>query len=109
MGIDPAALNITLTLPSNEAVREAVAAGAGAACPSPMVCTRAVLAGVLAQANIPMPPRPFFAVRNRELYFSKAAAAFLETVKSSPALASLSHSSLTEPEDKFTRAVTSNA
>lgn len=81
LGIGPAELQVTLTLPSNEAVREAVAVGAGAACLSPLVCGRAVQAGVLARANISMPWRPFYAVRHASRNFSRAAAAFLETVK----------------------------
>ncbi len=50
-GIDVAALNIVLTLPSNEAVREAVVAGAGVACLSPMVCAARCGPGCCARAT----------------------------------------------------------
>ncbi len=81
-GIAPAALKIILTLPSNEAVREAVAAGAGAACLSARVCARACQAGALAQANLDLPPRLFHAVRHPERYASKALSAFLHMMRS---------------------------
>ncbi len=83
-GLRTEALNIVLTLPSNEAVREAVAEGAGAACLSPLVCTRALSAGALKRANILLPPRPFQAVRHKERYMPKAAAAFLELARAKP-------------------------
>lgn len=81
LGVEAAALNIVLTLPSNEAVREAVAAGAGVACLSPLVCARAVQAGFLRQANLLLPPRQFNAVRHKERYVSQASAAFLAAAK----------------------------
>lgn len=77
-------LNIVLTLPSNEAVREAVAQGAGAACLSPLVCARALGAGALKRANLLLPPRPFQAVRHQERYMPKAAAAFLALARAMP-------------------------
>lgn len=82
-GIDDSALKIALTLPSNEAVREAVAHGAGAACLSPLVCERALAAGVLKTANWQLPQRLFQAVRHKERYASKAAIAFLEMAQQS--------------------------
>lgn len=83
-GIDEAALNIVLTLPSNEAVRQAVVAGAGVACLSPLVCATAVKAGLLRQANLLLEPRQFNAVRQSERYVAKAAAAFLAAAKQNP-------------------------
>ncbi len=77
-------LNIVLTLPSNEAVREAVAEGAGAACLSPLVCLRALAAGALKRADILLPPRPFQAVRHKERYIPRAAAVFLELARTMP-------------------------
>ena len=85
-GIMPEQLNVILTLPSNEAVREAVAEGAGAACLSPLVCGRTLAAGILKRANILLPPRPFQAVRHKERYVPKAAAAFLELARATPPL-----------------------
>jgi DNA-binding transcriptional LysR family regulator len=85
-GIELAALNIVLTLPSNEAVREAVAAGGGVACLSPLVCARVLQAGVVRRANFLLPPRQFNAVRHGERYASQAAAAFLRAVHARPPL-----------------------
>ncbi|HTQ72288.1 MAG TPA: LysR family transcriptional regulator [Acidocella sp.] len=83
-GVTAQELRIALILPSNEAVREAVAQGAGAACLSPLVCARALSAGALKRANILLPPRPFQAVRHKERYMPKAAAAFLELARAMP-------------------------
>ena len=83
-GIALEALNIALTLPSNEAVREAVAEGAGVACLSPLVCARALSAGALRRANLLLPPRPFQAVRHRQRYVPKAAGAFLALAAKMP-------------------------
>jgi DNA-binding transcriptional LysR family regulator len=85
-GVDVAALNIVLTLPSNEAVREAVVAGAGVACLSPMVCANALKAGLLCQGNMMLGIRQFNAVRHKERYAAQAAAAFLVAAKSRPGL-----------------------
>lgn len=85
LGLDGAALNIALTLPSNEAVREAVIAGVGAACLSPLVCARAEHAGALTRAAFTLPARHFYAVRHKERYFAQAAQAFLAAVKLAPA------------------------
>jgi DNA-binding transcriptional LysR family regulator len=83
-GVPLDTLKIILTLPSNEAVREAVAEGAGAACLSPLVCRRSLAAGALKRANIMLPPRPFQAVHHRERYVPKAATAFLELARAMP-------------------------
>ncbi|MGE4481329.1 LysR family transcriptional regulator [Acidocella sp.] len=80
-GISPDSLTIALCLPSNEAVREAVAAGAGTACLSPLVCARPLAAGELKRANILMPPRPFQAVQHKDRYIPKASATFLDLVR----------------------------
>jgi DNA-binding transcriptional LysR family regulator len=82
LGVQDSALTIALTLPSNEALREAAIAGVGAVCLSPLVCAQAVQAGLLVRANLTLPARPFFAVRHGERYTSRAATAFLEAVLS---------------------------
>jgi DNA-binding transcriptional LysR family regulator len=85
-GVDAAELKIVLTLPSNEAVREAVVAGAGVACLSPMVCANALRAGLLCQGNMLLGIRQFNAVRHKERYSAQAAAAFLAAAKTRPGL-----------------------
>ena len=80
-GIDPADLNIAMTLPSNEAVRSAVEAGAGVAVLSELVVRRALAAGHLHELPLAMPARPFEALRHKERYRTRAADALTELVK----------------------------
>ncbi len=74
-------LPVTLTVPTNEAVRAAVEAGAGAAALSLLVCARSLAAGALARANFQLPARMFYAVRHKERYHPKGAAALLEMAR----------------------------
>lgn len=80
-GIDPAALTIGLTLPSNEAVRTAVEAGAGVAVLSALVVRRAVAAGNLHELPLELPERPFHALRHKERYRTRAADALTDLIK----------------------------
>jgi DNA-binding transcriptional LysR family regulator len=80
-GIPPEALHIALTLPSNEAVCTAVAAGVGVAALSALVVARAVHAGALRAIPFALAERPFFGLRHKERYHSKAAKALLECIK----------------------------
>jgi DNA-binding transcriptional LysR family regulator len=75
MGVDPAALRVALVLPSNEAVRSAAEAGAGAAVLSTLVVSASVAAGTLRTVPLDMAPRRFFGLRHKERYQSKAGAA----------------------------------
>lgn len=79
-GIDPAALNIVLTLPSNEAVLAAVRAGAGYGVLSAQVVAPAVETHALQVLPFHLPERPFFGIRQKERYRSKAADALLEVI-----------------------------
>src|SRR3546814_8611945 len=71
-GLDPAALGIALELPSNEAVRSAVAAGAGISGLSSLVVEAMIDAGRLVALPIDLAPRPFLALRHKERYRSRA-------------------------------------
>ncbi len=71
------AREIALELPSNEAVRAAVEAGAGVAGLSDLVAAPGLEAGTLRRLDVDMPARPFFALRHRERRLSKAAEALL--------------------------------
>lgn len=66
MGLRLDARNIALELPSNEAVRGAVEAGAGASLLSELVAQRAVHIGDVQGVDIGLPPRPFYALRLKE-------------------------------------------
>lgn len=78
-GLDLAApdLSVALELPSNEAICAAVAAGAGATAISRLVAANAIAAGRLATVALPLPKRRFLALRHKERYLARAAAAFL--------------------------------
>jgi len=76
-GIDPAALTVSMTLPSNEAVLAAAEAGAGATALSESVAAAALAGGRLVRAPYRLPPRPFWLVRHRERYRSRPAKAFV--------------------------------
>lgn len=80
-GVDLAKLNISLELPSNEAVRLAVREGAGVSALSELVAEAGIHFGALSPVKFPLPERPFHALRHRERYLSKSGAAFLESVQ----------------------------
>jgi len=80
LGIDADELDVVFDLPSNEAVRGAVEAGAGVTVLSRLVVMRAVKAGLLAVANLPLPKRHFFSLRHREHHQTQAAREFLRIV-----------------------------
>lgn len=70
-----------MTLPSNEAVRSAVEAGAGVAVLSELVVRRALLAGHLQDLGLGLPARPFEALRHKERFRTRAADALTDLVK----------------------------
>ncbi|QYE33467.1 MULTISPECIES: LysR family transcriptional regulator [Sphingosinicellaceae] len=83
LGVDPAMLDVALVLPSNESVRTAVEAGAGVAVLSSLVVAPALKAGLLYAAPITFRPRPFYGLRHKERYRTKATDALLELIGSS--------------------------
>lgn len=78
--IDPAALKVVLELPSNEAVRSAVLAGAGATAISELVVAPGLRYGTLARLGFDLPQRAFHILRHKERYRSRAADALLAIV-----------------------------
>ena len=79
IGVDTARRRI-LELPSNEAIRTAVEAGAGLAVLSRLVAGPSIAAGTLIAAPIALPHRNFYRLRHKERYESKAARAFVGMV-----------------------------
>jgi len=65
-GVPPGELDIALELPSNEAVRSAVEAGAGATALSRLVVRDALAAGALVALNFKLPARRFVALRHKD-------------------------------------------
>ena len=80
MGVDPATLSVSMTLPSNEAVLAAAEAGAGATALSESVAYTSVAAGRLVTAPFTLPERPFRLLRHRERYRSRAGDVFVEAM-----------------------------
>lgn len=80
-GVPP--VTVALELPSNEAVRAAVEAGAGISLLSSLVVSAQVRAGTLAVLPIALPERGFHAVRPVRRHESRAATAFLAAVAES--------------------------
>ncbi|WP_067733690.1 LysR substrate-binding domain-containing protein [Novosphingobium naphthalenivorans] len=79
-GLDPRALNVVLTLPSNEAVLAAVRSGIGHGVLSTLVAGPAIAARALHALPFHLPERPFFGIRHKERYRSKAAGALLDVI-----------------------------
>lgn len=79
-GVSPQALKIVLELPTNEAVRAAVEAGAGVTAISELVVEAALRAGTLVAMSFDLPARPFLVVHHRERYQSRAAQEFLKII-----------------------------
>ncbi|PKR91227.1 LysR family transcriptional regulator [Pleomorphomonas diazotrophica] len=80
----PEDVDLALELPSNEAIRTAVEAGAGITVLSRMAAGAALAAGTLVQVETPLPGRAFHALRHRERYFGRAATAFVDLVRPGP-------------------------
>lgn len=76
-GVSPAATTIVLDLPSNEAVRAAVEAGAGATVLSRHAVDGALRSGTLEILPFKLPVRHFYGLRHKQRYVSAAATAFL--------------------------------
>jgi DNA-binding transcriptional LysR family regulator len=82
LGKDPAKLDVALELPSNESVRTAVIAGAGAAVLSSSVTEQATAAGRLVRVPFRLPDRQFLAIRHRQRHATRAQVEFLALVRS---------------------------
>ena len=72
-------------LPSSEAVRAAVEAGAGGTAISRLVVASSIKAGNLVPVKFPILRRRFFAVRHKERYVSRAEQAFLDVISNDAA------------------------
>jgi len=81
-GVDPAALDVVLTLPANEAVLSAVEAGAGATAISASVAAAGLRAGTLHQIAFDLPARSFYLLRHEQRYRSKVGDAFVTLARS---------------------------
>jgi DNA-binding transcriptional LysR family regulator len=80
LGVAPEMLDVTLELPSNEAVCSAVAAGAGVTVVSPLVVARALKSGELARVRLDLPRRRFLALHHKDYSITRAQKAFLDLI-----------------------------
>lgn len=80
MGLSVADLDVALVLPSNEAVRTAVAAGVGYSMLSALVVTELVEREALSVVPFALEERPFFGLRHKERYRTRAADALLDLI-----------------------------
>lgn len=80
-GVKLSDLDIRLELPSNEALRAAVECGDCATAISDLVVAQSLAAGTLHRVDIDLPKRPFFALRHRERYASRAEKALIASFR----------------------------
>ncbi|MEH6951655.1 LysR substrate-binding domain-containing protein [Nitrobacter sp. NHB1] len=71
-GLTRSDINIALELPSNESVRSAVAAGAGATILSKLVAANLLTSHTLTALKIALPSRRFFLLRHKERHVTQA-------------------------------------
>lgn len=83
-GLSPERLIVELELPSNEAVRAAIEAGAGATVISHLVVASSVRAGTLVRIPMALPKRHFLILRHRERYKTKAEDELLKLILAAP-------------------------
>jgi len=93
MGVDVAALPVVLELPSNEAVRSAVEAGAGATVISELVVQSSLRHGALHAVDLKLPRRDFEVLRQRDRYRSQAEQAFMTLLDAKKSAAAKSNQS----------------
>lgn len=84
LGLPESLVGSALELPSNETVRTAVEAGAGVTVLSRMVVESALVTGTLVHLPVALPSRSFNALRHRERYYGRAAAAFVDLARPGP-------------------------
>ena len=80
LGVATDDLDVAMTLPSNEAVRTAVAAGEGVTGLSSLVVEPLIALGRLHPIAIDLAPRPFFGLRHKERYRSRASETLLDLI-----------------------------
>lgn len=80
-GVDPAELDVVMELPSNEAVRSVVEAGAGATTISRFALADKLAAGTLVEAALHCADRRYIALRHGDRHRGRAESALLDMIK----------------------------
>jgi DNA-binding transcriptional LysR family regulator len=83
-GINPGALDVVMELPSNEAVRSVVEAGAGATVISRLVVADKLSAGTLVELPLQCADRRYFALRHGDRHRGRAETVLLDMMRPSP-------------------------
>ena len=86
LGVDPAELDVVMELPSNEAVRSVVEAGAGATAISRLVVADKLAAGTLVEAPLHCPDRRYIALRHGDRHRGRTESALLGMMRPAPGL-----------------------
>jgi DNA-binding transcriptional LysR family regulator len=85
-GIDPATLDVVMELPSNEAVRSVVEAGAGATVISRLVVADKLSGGALVELRFQCADRRYLALRHGDRHRGRAESALLDMMRPTPNL-----------------------
>ena len=85
-GIDPAGLDVVMELPSNEAVRSVVEAGAGATVISRLVVADKLSGGSLVELPLHCADRRYLALRHGDRHRGRAESALLDMMRPTPHL-----------------------
>ena len=83
-GVDPAELDVVMELPSNEAVRSVVEAGAGATAISRLVVADKLVAGTLVELPLQRADRRYIALRHGDRHRGRAESALLDMMRPAP-------------------------
>jgi DNA-binding transcriptional LysR family regulator len=87
LGVDPAEPDVVMELPSNEAVRSVVEAGAGRTAISRLVVADKLAAGTLVEAPLRCADRRYVVLRHGDRHCGRAESALLGMMRPAPSLA----------------------
>jgi DNA-binding transcriptional LysR family regulator len=84
LGVDPATLDVVMELPTNEAVRSVVEAGAGATVISRLVAADKLSAGTLVELPFQCADRRYLALRHGDRHRGRAESVLLDMMRPTP-------------------------
>jgi len=84
LGVNPATLDVVMELPTNEAVRSLVEAGAGATAISRLVAADKLSAGRLVELPLPCSDRRYLALRHGDRHRGRAESVLLDMMRPTP-------------------------
>jgi len=84
LGVNPATLDVVMELPTNEAVRSVVEAGAGATAISRLVAADKLSAGTLVELPLQCSDRRYLALRHGDRHRGRAESVLLDMMRPTP-------------------------